>query len=140
MGEKAGLNLEKRYWKIVLNGKSCACTNTKSIINHALVVWSRVQNSSFLLLYFFNLLLSFSFFVLVFFRCVFLLIPFRVIYYGFSTNFSTHVWVRCSELLYPLSSLLEPSTLSCKIASSLLKHHLHINAARELAGQHLMRR
>ena len=36
--------------------------------------------------------------------------------------------------------LLEPSTLSCKAACSLFKHHLHINAARELAKQHLMRR
>ena len=34
--------------------------------------------------------------------------------------------------------LLEPSTLSCKAACSLFRHHLHINAARELAGQHLM--
>ena len=39
----------------------------------------------------------------------------------------------CSPL-----SLLEPSTLSCKAACSLFRHHLHINAARELAGQHLM--
>ena len=37
-------------------------------------------------------------------------------------------------------SLLEPSTLSCKAACSLFRHHLHINAARELVGQHLMRR
>ena len=36
--------------------------------------------------------------------------------------------------------LLEPSTLSCKAACSLFRHHLYINAARELAGQHLMRR
>ena len=35
--------------------------------------------------------------------------------------------------------LLEPSTLSCKAACSLFRHHLHINAARELTGQHLMR-
>ena len=36
--------------------------------------------------------------------------------------------------------LLEPSTLSCKVACSLFRHHLHINAVRELAGQHLIRR
>ena len=36
--------------------------------------------------------------------------------------------------------LLEPSTLSYKAACSLFRHHLHINAARELAGQYLMRR
>ena len=41
----------------------------------------------------------------------------------------------CSPL-----SLLEPSTLSCRTACSLFRHHLHINEARELAGQHLMRR
>ena len=40
--------------------------------------------------------------------------------------------------LLPLP-LLEPSILSCKTACSLFRHHLHINAARELAGQHLMR-
>ena len=63
-----------------------------------------------------------------------------VIYYGFYTNFSTHVRVRCSEFLLPLSLLLEPSTLSCKAGGSLFRHHFHINAARELAGQHLMQR
>ena len=36
--------------------------------------------------------------------------------------------------------LLEPSTLSCKVACSLFRHHLHINAARELVGQHLIDR
>ena len=140
MGEKASLNLEKRYWKIVLNGKSCACTNTKSILGHALVIWSKVLNSSFLLLYFFNLLLSLSLFLFssLFSLSPFLLIHSRVIYHDFSTNFSTHVWVRCSEFLYPLSPLLEFSTLSYKAAGSLLRHYLHINAARELARQHLM--
>ena len=42
--------------------------------------------------------------------------------------------------LCSLLPLLEPSTLSCKAACSLFRHHLHINAIRELAGQHLMRR
>ena len=37
------------------------------------------------------------------------------------------------------SPLLE-HTLSCKAACLLFRHQLHINAARELAGQHLMRR
>ena len=37
-------------------------------------------------------------------------------------------------------SFLESSILSCKAACSLFRHHLHINAARGLAGQHLMRR
>ena len=37
------------------------------------------------------------------------------------------------------SPLLEPFTLSYKTACLLFMHHLHINAVRELAGQHLMR-
>ena len=40
--------------------------------------------------------------------------------------------------LLPLP-LLEPSILSCKAVCSLLRHHLHINAVRELARHHLMR-
>ena len=45
------------------------------------------------------------------------------------------------EVLFLCSPLplLELSTLSYKAACSLFRHHLHINAARELAGQHLMR-
>ena len=129
MGEKANLNLGKRYWKIVLKGKSCTCTNTKSILGHALVVWSRVQYSFFLLLYFLQPFAPSLLFLFYFpFFLIFLFIHFRVIYYGFYTNFSTHVWVRCSEFLYPLSSFLEPYTLNCKAAGSLLRHHLHINA------------
>ena len=44
------------------------------------------------------------------------------------------VFFLCSPL-----PLLEPSTLSCKAACLLFRYHLHINADRELAGQHLMR-
>ena len=44
------------------------------------------------------------------------------------------VFFLCSPL-----PLLEPSTLSCKAACSLFRHHFHINVVRELAGQHLMR-
>ena len=39
-----------------------------------------------------------------------------------------------------LLPFLESSILSCKVACSLFRHHLYINAARGLAGQHLMRR
>ena len=136
MREKASLNIGKKYWLIVLKEKSYTCTNTKSIFRYALIVWSIIWNSFFLLLYFFNLSLfsCFSFSVPFFWP------PFRVIYYGFCTLFSIHVRVRCWESLYPLSPLLEPSTLSCKAACLLFRHYLHINAARELAGQHLMRR
>ena len=39
-----------------------------------------------------------------------------------------------------LLPFLESSILSYKAACSLFRYHLHINAARGLAGQHLMRR
>ena len=65
-----------------------------------------------------------------------------IIYYGFFfTPFPPSTCgsgVRSHFALLP-SPLLEPSILSCKAACSLFRHHLHINAARELAGQHLMR-
>ena len=38
----------------------------------------------------------------------------------------------------PIPHLLEPFTISCKAACLLFRHHLHINAARELVGKHLM--
>ena len=41
-------------------------------------------------------------------------------------------------LCFPLP-LLEPFTLSCKAACLLFRHHLHVNVAKELVGQHLMR-
>ena len=46
------------------------------------------------------------------------------------------------EVLFFLLLLpfLESSILNCKATCSLFRHHLHINAARGLAGQHLMRR
>ena len=37
---------------------------------------------------------------------------------------------------YPIPHLLESSTLSCKAACLLFRHHLHINTTRELVGQH----
>ena len=136
MREKASLNIGKRYWLIVLKEKSYTCTNTKNIFGYALIVWSIIWNSFFLLLYFFNL----SLFSCFLFPSAFLWIPFRVIYYDFCTIFSIHVWIRCWEFLCPLSPFLEPFTLSYKAACLLFRHHLHINAARELAEQHLMRR
>ena len=83
----------------------------------------------FLLLYFFHLFFSPSF---LFFL--------RVIYYGFTPFLSSTCWsgVGSPFFLFPLP-LLKPSILNCKAACSLFRHHLHINAARELAGQHLMR-
>ena len=117
-------------------------TDAKSIFGHVLVLGLRVMNSSFLLLYFFNLLLSFSlsfsssslFYVLLFFS-------FFVLYTMVFTPFpqSTCGLGVGSPFSLFLLPLLEPSILSCKAACSLFRHHLHINAARELAGQHLMR-
>ena len=107
----------------------------------------RVMNSSFLLSYFFNLLLSFSLsfsssFLFCFFFLFFLF--FFVLYtmvFGFFTPFPPSTCgsgVGSPFSLLPLP-LLKPYILSCKAACSLFRHHLHINATRELAGQHLMR-
>ena len=87
----------------------------------------------------FALFFSFFFFLLPF-LCPFLFIFLRIIYYGF-TPFSPSTCgsgVGSPFFLFPLS-LLEPSILSYKAACSLFRHHLHINAVRELARQHLMR-
>ena len=40
----------------------------------------------------------------------------------------------------PIQHLLEPPTNSCKVASSLFRHQLHINVARELVERQLMQR
>ena len=136
MGEKASLNLGKRYWLIMLKGKSYTCTSTKSILGCALIVWSMVYGSSFLSTV--EFLQPPLFFLFLF--LLFLFILFSVIYHGFCAISIIHVWVRSWELLCPIPHLLEPSTLSCKATCLLFRYHLHINAARELAGQHLMRR
>ena len=81
---------------------------------------------------------STSIFLSVFFFLSPLFIHFSAIYHGFCAIFIIHVGVRSWELPCPIPHLLEPSTLSCKAACLLFRHHLHINAARELAGQHLM--
>ena len=123
----------------MLNGKSHTCIHTKSILGHALSVWSIMKNSSFLLLYFFHLFLSFSFLYffsvlhsLNLFSCYILLFLHHFLHPHVSQVLG--VFFLCSP-----SPLLEISTLSCKAACLLFRHHLHINTARELAGQHLMR-
>ena len=86
----------------------------------------------------FSLFFSFFFFLLPFLS-PFLFIFLRIIYYGF-TPFPPSTCgsgVGSPFFLFPLP-LLEPSILSCKAVCSLFRHHLHINAAKELAGQHLM--
>ena len=86
--------------------------------------------------------LSLSFLFLVFFLVSLPLNPFSYYILWFLHQFlhprvgqALGVLFLCSPL-----PLLEPSTLSCKATCSLFRHHLHINVARELAGQHLMRR
>ena len=104
------------------------------------------MNSSFLLLYFFNLLLSFFsfFFFFSLFSLFSVFLPFSLSSYYILWFFTPFPPSTCGSgvgspfSLLPLP-LLEPSILSCKAACSLFRHHLHINAARELAGQHLMR-
>ena len=120
----------------MLNGKSHTCIHTKSILGHALSVRSIMKNSSFLLLYFFHLFLSFSF--LYFFSVLHSLNLFFLCYILLFLHNFLHP--RVSQVLgvfflCPPSPLLEPSTLNCKAACLLFRHHLHINATRELAGQ-----
>ena len=85
---------------------------------------------------------SFSFFFLSLFSMCPPFFPFFVLYTMTFLLFppstcGSGVRSPFSLLLLPL---LEPSILSCKAACSLFRHHLHINAARGLAGQHLMQR
>ena len=103
-GRKASLNLGQRYWFIVLKGKSYTRTYTESILGHALLLGLRVLNSSFLLLYFFNLyVLSLSFSSPVFFPSL-PFFPFLcIIYYGLFTISSIHVWVRCWKFFFSAS-------------------------------------
>ena len=125
----------------MLKGKRYTRTYAESIIGHALVLWLRVLNSSFLLLYFFNLYaLSLSFSL----QSFVLSPPFSLSSYYILWFFTPFPPSTCgSGVVSPFSllplPLLEPSILSCKAACSLFRHHLHINVARELAGQHLMR-
>ena len=72
------------------------------------------------------------------------LLPFSLSSYYILWFFYYFLHPRVGQVLGVLFSLLplrilEPSILSCKAACSLFRHHLHINAARKLAGQHLMR-
>ena len=86
-------------------------------------------------------LCSFSFF---FFSSLFLSPPFSLSSYYILWFFTPFPPSTCGSgvgshfSLLPLP-LLESSIFSCKAACSLFRHHLHINAARELARQHLMR-
>ena len=128
----------------MLKGKSYTHTYTESILGHALVLWRRVLNSSFSLLYFYNFyVLSLSFFGLP--QSFFRLPPFFLFFVLYIMAFLPFRPSMCGSGVGSLFSLLllpflEPSILSCKAACSLFRHHLYINAARGLARQHLMRR
>ena len=92
---------------------------------------------SFLLLYFFNL----SFFLFFSFLSPFSWNAFSCyIPRSLHNSHRTHVSQASVATPCPISHLLEPSTISCKAACLLLRHPLHINAARGLVGKHLMRR
>ena len=83
----------------------------------------------------FALFFSFSFFSSLFLESIFVLYTVVLVPFSPST-----CGLGVGSFFCPRSSFLESSTLNCKIAYLLFRHHLHINAARELAGQHLMRR
>ena len=84
---------------------------------------------------------SLSFFFLVFFLVSLSLNHFSYYILWFLHHFLHPRVGQVLGVLFPCSPLLllEPSILSCKAAHSLFRHHLHINATRELAGQHLIR-
>ena len=86
--------------------------------------------------------LSLSFLFLVFFLVCLPLNPFSYYILWFLHQFLHPRVGQALGILFLCFSLplLEPSTLSYKAACSLFRHHLHINAVRELVGQHLMRR
>ena len=81
-----------------------------------------------------------SFFFLVFFFCPPFLESFSYYILWFLHHFLHPRVGQVLEVIFLCSPLplLNPSILNCKAACSLLRRHLHINAARELAGQHLM--
>ena len=139
MREKASLNIEKRYWLIVLKGKSYTCTNTKK---HLRICPNSMINNMELFLFTVVFLPPFAlFFSFSFFSSPFFLESLFVLYTAILLPISPSTCESgVGSFFCPCSSLLESSTLSCKAACLLFRHHLHINMARELAGQNLMRR
>ena len=84
----------------------------------------------------------FLFFFLVFFSVSlpFFLSSYYILWFFFTPSppSTCGLGVRSPFSLLPLP-LPEPFIFSCKTVCLLFRHHLHINVARELAGQHLMR-
>ena len=113
-----------------------ACNYIESILGYALILWLRVLNS-FLFLFFFLFLFSSSFFSV---PLTFFLFSYYILWL-FYHFLHPRVGQVFEALFFPLLlPFLESSIPSCKAACSLFRHHLHINAARGLTGQHLMRR
>ena len=112
-----------------------AYIDTESILGHALIL-SLKSTQFFTFSLFLSLFFSSSFFCSPYFFPPFVLytmafLPFPPYTCGSSVG----------SPFFPLLLLfLESSILSCNAAHSLFRYHLHINAARGLAGQHLMRR
>ena len=128
-GEKASLNLGQRYWIIALEGKSYTHISVQKKSSDVPLYNDLRILESFLFFSFFFLPFPFFFSIFVLYTMAFL--PFS------PSTCGSGVESPFSPLLL---SFLESSILSCKAACSLFRHHLHINAARRLTGQHLMRR
>ena len=114
-------------------------TYTESIFGHALVLRRRVLNSFLFAVVFLPPLCSFSLFFFSsppFFSLFFVLYTMTFLPFPPSTCGSGGG----SPFFLLLLPFLESSILSCKVAYSLFRHHLHINTARGLARQHLMQR
>ena len=110
-----------------------AYIDTESILGLALILW--LKSTQFFFLFF-----LLSPFFLVFFLSP---LPFFLSSYYILCLFYHFLHPRVGQALKVLSFLLflpffESSILTCKAACSLFRHHLHINAARRLAGQHSM--
>ena len=102
--------------------RTCPSTRTKSIKFFLFAVVFLQPLCSFFFFFFSSL-----------FLCLLLFLFLRIIYYGFLHHFLHPCVGQALGVLFLCSPLplLEPSTLSCKAACSLFRHHLHINAARE---------
>ena len=111
--------------------RTCPSTKTESTKFFLFAVVFLLPFYSFPLCFFSSSYFSspFSFLFFVLYTMAFLLFPPSTCGSGGGSTFFL--------LLLPF---LESFILSCKAACSLSRHHLHINAARGLAEQYLMRR
>ena len=107
-----------------------AYIDTESILGLALILW--LKNTQFFT--FFSLFSPLSLFL----RLFSVSLPFFLSSYYMLWLFYHFLHPRVGQALKVLSFLflhfLESSILSCKAACSLFRYHLHINAARGLAG------